>query len=105
MGVNIYNSNRGRSLARRRVFNKPAPESCHPRNTIIGWAAFGISTQERRPLVVSVMIVTQNRLADLQRTCWVLKSLDPVPDDILIAADGCTDGTVAFVNLALPSAK
>ncbi len=50
--------------------------------------------QKRRPLLVSVMIVTRNRLADLQRTCRVLKSLDPAPDDILITADRGADGTV-----------
>jgi GT2 family glycosyltransferase len=51
------------------------------------------------------MITTRNRLEDLQRTSQALKNLNPAPDEILIAADGCTDGTVAFVNLALPSAK
>jgi GT2 family glycosyltransferase len=54
---------------------------------------------------VSIMITTRNRLQDLQRTGWVLKNLDPAPDEILITADGCTDGTVAFVNSALPNAK
>jgi len=51
------------------------------------------------------MITTRNRLEDLQRTSQALKNLNPAPDEILIAADGCTDGTVAFVNLALPSVK
>jgi hypothetical protein len=50
--------------------------------------------QKRRPLLVSVMIVTRNRLADLQRTCRVLKNLDPASDDILITADRGADGTV-----------
>jgi GT2 family glycosyltransferase len=51
------------------------------------------------------MITTRNRLEDLQRTSQALKNLNPAPDEILITADGCTDGTVAFVNSALPSAK
>jgi GT2 family glycosyltransferase len=54
---------------------------------------------------VSIMITTRNRLEDLQRTILVLRKLDPVPDEILITADGCTDGTAEFVSSALPPAK
>jgi GT2 family glycosyltransferase len=35
----------------------------------------------------------------------MLGRLDPSPDEILITADGCTDGTAEFVNSALPNAK
>jgi GT2 family glycosyltransferase len=31
--------------------------------------------------------------------------LGPAPQEILITADGCSDGTVAFVNSALPNAR
>jgi GT2 family glycosyltransferase len=35
----------------------------------------------------------------------VLRQLDPVPLEILITADGCTDETVAMVKAEVPSAK
>jgi GT2 family glycosyltransferase len=35
----------------------------------------------------------------------MLGKLDPLPDEILITADGCTDGTAEFVSSALPNAK
>ncbi|MBD2654453.1 glycosyltransferase [Synechocystis sp. FACHB-383] len=54
---------------------------------------------------VTVMITTKNRLDDLKRTCAVLKTLNPAPDEILITADGCTDGTVTYVQQNLPEAK
>jgi GT2 family glycosyltransferase len=56
-------------------------------------------------LNVSVMITTKNRAEDLRRTCGALKRLDPTPREILITADGCTDGTVRFVHSELPDAK
>ena len=61
--------------------------------------------RERRRLLVSVMIVTRNRLDDLERTSQVLKNLNPAPNEILITADGCTDGTIEFVRSELPDAK
>ncbi len=54
---------------------------------------------------VSIMITTSNRLEVLQRTIQRLRKLDPAPDEILITADGCTDGTAEFVSSALPKAK
>jgi GT2 family glycosyltransferase len=54
---------------------------------------------------ISVMITTRNRLEDLQRTCAVLQQLDPAPQEILITADGCTDGTIEFVRSTLPEAR
>src|SRR5215469_5698223 len=56
-------------------------------------------------MIHSVMITTRNRLNDLQRTVRVLKELRPRPDEILITADGCTDGTVEFVQSEVPEAK
>jgi GT2 family glycosyltransferase len=53
----------------------------------------------------SVMITTRNRVEDLQRTVGVLKLLQPGPREILITADGCTDGTVEFIKSELPSAR
>ena len=51
------------------------------------------------------MITTRNREADFRRTCRVLYKLDPPPLEILITADGCTDGTVDMVKAELASAK
>ena len=56
-------------------------------------------------MAVSVMITTRNRVDDLKRTCAVLGELAPQPDEVLITADGCTDGTAAFVKASLPEAK
>ena len=44
-------------------------------------------------MTLSVMITTRNRVEDLKRTIRALTQLDPVPQEILITADGCTDGT------------
>ena len=54
---------------------------------------------------VSIMITTCNRLEELKRTIETLRQLDPTFDEILITADGCTDGTAEFVSSALPKAK
>jgi GT2 family glycosyltransferase len=56
-------------------------------------------------MTLSVMITTRNRVGDLKRTSGVLTRLNPAPREILIMADGCADGTVEFVNSALPNAK
>jgi GT2 family glycosyltransferase len=61
--------------------------------------------EELRAMRVSIMITTCNRLEELQRTIQVLRKLDPPPDEILITADGCTDGTAEFVSSTLPRAK
>ena len=54
---------------------------------------------------VSIMITTRNRLDELQRSLDILGKLDPSPDEILITADGCTDGTADFATSALPNVK
>lgn len=56
------------------------------------------------PFSVSVMITTRNRLENLKQTCRVLSELAPSPAEILITADGCSDGTVEFVKSELPDA-
>lgn len=53
----------------------------------------------------SIMITTKNRVEDLKRTCKELQRLNPTPHEILITADGCSDGTVKFVRSELPSAR
>src|SRR5919108_4006772 len=54
---------------------------------------------------VSIMITTRSRVDELQRTIQMLGKLDPSPDEVLITADGCTDGTAELVSSALPNAK
>jgi GT2 family glycosyltransferase len=56
-------------------------------------------------MTVSIMITTRNRVADLRRTCRVLRELNPAPLEILITADGCTDETVPVVQTELPEAR
>jgi GT2 family glycosyltransferase len=53
---------------------------------------------------VSIMITTNNRLEELQRTLQMLGRLNPAPDEVLITADGCTDGTAELVS-AMPNVK
>jgi GT2 family glycosyltransferase len=55
-------------------------------------------------MTTSVMITTRNRAGELRQTCRVLRQLNPVPLEILITADGCTDDTVAVVRAELPEA-
>ena len=56
-------------------------------------------------MTLSIMITTRNRVQDLKVTLPVLNNLHPAPDEILITADGSTDGTIAFVKSEFPNAK
>ena len=56
-------------------------------------------------LRVAICITTRNRRADLDRTLAQIASLAPLPDEILVVADGCTDGTAEFVRERHPSAR
>jgi len=56
-------------------------------------------------MTVSVVIATKNRLAELRRTCELIRHLNPPPLELIITADRCTDDTVEFVKSALPEAK
>src|SRR6266566_2938632 len=64
-----------------------------------------ISGSNGYPLRASIMITTKNRVEDLKRTCGVLQRLDPPPLEILITADGCSDGTVKFVQTQVSGAR
>ena len=56
-------------------------------------------------MTVAVCIATRNRRVELERTLAQLARLDPAPDEILIVADGCTDGTADFVREHYPQAR
>src|SRR5712671_2598211 len=56
-------------------------------------------------LKASIMITTKDRVDDLRRTCRAIQQLDSPPFEILITADGCTDGTVEFVRSELTQAR
>jgi GT2 family glycosyltransferase len=53
-------------------------------------------------MTVSVIITTWNRATDLQRTCDVVMQLRPAPNEVLVTADGCTDGTVDMIADKFP---
>src|SRR5436305_9104184 len=53
-------------------------------------------------MTVSVIITTRDRAIDLQRTCDVVMQLRPAPNEVLVTADGCTDGTVDMVADKFP---
>jgi GT2 family glycosyltransferase len=49
-------------------------------------------------MTISVMITTRDRCHDLRITCSKLMELRPLPDEVIIWSDGCTDGTAAMVR-------
>src|SRR5881296_2856216 len=53
-------------------------------------------------MTVSVMITTRDRATDLQRTCEAVMQLRPAPNEVLVTADGCTDGTLDMVADKFP---
>ena len=56
-------------------------------------------------LTVGICITTHNRCADLARTLAALARLAPAPDEILVTADGCTDGTMELLRRAHPGVR
>ncbi len=51
---------------------------------------------------VGVMITTHNRIDDLDRTLRKLMLLVPTPEEIIVTADGCDDGTIDLVAKKFP---
>jgi GT2 family glycosyltransferase len=51
---------------------------------------------------VAVCITTHNRRAELERTLGMLAECNPPPHEILVAGDGCTDGTVEWLRASHP---
>ena len=56
-------------------------------------------------LTVAICIATHNRRAELVRTLNEIGQLDPAPDQILVAADGCTDGTIEWLQKIHPRVR
>ncbi len=56
-------------------------------------------------LTVGICIATHNRRDDLTRTLTALARLAAAPDEIIVAADGCTDGTAEMVRAAHPGVR
>lgn len=56
-------------------------------------------------LTCAISIATHNRLSELQRTLAVVAELEPPPDELLICADGCDDGTAEYVAEQFPAAR
>ena len=56
-------------------------------------------------LTCAIIIATHNRLPELRRTLGVIAELAPAPDEVLVCADGCDDGTAEFVREQFPTAK
>jgi GT2 family glycosyltransferase len=56
-------------------------------------------------LTCAIGIATHNRLPELRRTLDVVSALAPPADELLVCADGCTDGTAQYVRDRFPHAK
>lgn len=56
-------------------------------------------------LRVAVTITTHDRQQELARTLGQIARLNPPPDEILVCADGCQDGTVAFLREQQPGVR
>ena len=54
---------------------------------------------------VAICITTHNRREDLARTLREIARLNPPPAEIIVVADGCTDGTADFVAREYPATR
>jgi glycosyltransferase involved in cell wall biosynthesis len=54
---------------------------------------------------IGICITTHNRREELARTLGALQQLTPPADELLVCADGCTDGTVAWLQSAHPAVR
>lgn len=54
---------------------------------------------------VAVCITSHNRREELARTLGIVAALDPAPDELLVVADGCTDGTAEWVQAMYPQTR
>lgn len=51
---------------------------------------------------VAVVITSYNRCADLRSTCEQLRKLNPLPDEIIICLDGCSDKSSEMLAREFP---
>ncbi len=56
-------------------------------------------------MTFTIMIPTRDRVRELEFTCVELLKLDPVPMEVLICADGCTDETCVMLARNFPQFK
>jgi GT2 family glycosyltransferase len=54
---------------------------------------------------ISIAITTHNRVGDLSTTLRALQAFEGEFSEIMVCADGCTDGTQAFLAEHFPSAR
>lgn len=62
-------------------------------------------TELAPPLKVGVMITSRNRCAMLRDTLQKVLACNPPPDEVLVCADGCADGTAAMLAAEFPEVK
>ena len=51
---------------------------------------------------ITISIATHNRREDLLRTCRAIAELAPAPREVIVCADGCTDGTAEAIRDQFP---
>ena len=56
-------------------------------------------------LRVAICITTYHRRVELERTLAQIAALSPQPEEILLVADGCSDGTAEFVRERHPGVR
>lgn len=54
-------------------------------------------------MTFTVMIATRNRIDDLRRTCKNIQTWCPQPNEVIICADACTDGTAEMIRDEFPT--
>jgi len=54
-------------------------------------------------MTFTVMIATRNRIDDLRRTCKNIQTWHPQPDEVIVCADACTDGTIEMIQDEFPA--
>jgi GT2 family glycosyltransferase len=56
-------------------------------------------------VTVAICIATRNRSVELERTLREVARLSPAPAEVLVLADGCTDGTSEMVRAKFPAVR
>src|SRR4051794_30622184 len=53
----------------------------------------------------AIVLTSYNRCEDLRATCTQLRNLQPMPDEIIVCLDGCTDGSREMLEREFPGCK